>query len=77
MKKTISADKFDGIISLINEKFKDVFEKLERIENQTAKTNGTVADLVSWKSFSKGATSILSLVILPILLYLVYIHLVK
>ena len=74
MKQTISVDKFDGVVSLINEKFADIAEALERIERQTTKTNGTVADLCAWKSTSRGAISILSLVVVPVLLYLVYLH---
>jgi hypothetical protein len=74
MKHTISPDKFDGIISLIEERFKDVFEKLERIEGQTTRTNGRVTVLENWKNVSVGAIGVVSAVVVPVLLYLVYIH---
>jgi len=74
MKKTVSVDKFEGIINLLEEKFKDVFEKLERIETQTCKTNGRVTILESWKNLSAGALAVISAIVVPMLLYLIYLH---
>ena len=62
---------------VIEEKFKEIKESLERIENQTTKTNGTVASLVEWKNFSKGAITTISCFVVPIMLYLLYIHIAK
>ena len=73
-KKTVTTDRFDGVLALINEKFVDISEKLDRIEKQTMKTNGTVADLCEWRSTSKGALGVISAVVVPLLLYLVYLH---
>jgi hypothetical protein len=77
MKQTISVDKFEGVMDLIEEKFIDISEALIRIEKQTTKTNGTVADLQEWKSISKGALTIVSVVVVPVLLYLLYLHIGK
>jgi tetrahydromethanopterin S-methyltransferase subunit G len=60
---------------IIEEKFKDIKEYLERIEKQVTKTNGTVAGLVEWKNFSKGAITVISCFVVPVLLYLLYLHL--
>lgn len=46
-------------------------EQLTRIEVQVLKTNGTVANLKSWKSYITGGLTILTIVILPALGYLV------
>jgi hypothetical protein len=50
----------------------DVFESntstaLQRIEEQTKKTNGSVASLKIWRAYLTGATAVVLLVILPIL----------
>lgn len=43
--KDLIDEKFRGIASLMNAHFENVDEKLERIENQTVKTNGRVTEL--------------------------------
>lgn len=44
---------------------------LSRIETQTVKTNGSVADLKGWQSYMKGGLTILSILVVPVLLYII------
>jgi hypothetical protein len=62
---------------LIEEKFKEFKEILIRIEEQTIKTNGRVNLLEAWRNTSNGALAVISCFVIPILLYLLYIHLIK
>lgn len=55
-----------------------VTNKLESIEAQTIKTNGSVAaakleiaELKQWRSYILGGLTILSILVVPILLYVV------
>lgn len=56
----------------IDEKFTDIQASLVRIENQTTRTNGKVAELQAWQSFMKGGLAVLTILVVPILLYVVY-----
>ena len=53
----------------LDEKFETIMDKLDRIETQTIKTNGRVVSLESWKSFLQGGLAILTLLVVPIIIY--------
>lgn len=48
---------------------------LQRIEQQTLKTNGSVANLKLWRAYTTGAVAVLTVLVLPILLMLIRQHL--
>jgi hypothetical protein len=57
---------------------KEVLGTLGRIEEQTKKTNGRVSNLEerqermeSWQNFMKGGLSVLSLMVVPLLIYFI------
>ena len=50
--------------------FQEIKDQLNRIELQTVKTNGTVANLKSWKAYITGALTAITLLVLPTLGYL-------
>lgn len=56
---------------------KDVRESLERIEEQTKKTNGSVADVNRWRERANGgfavAGAFMAFVIIPILGWSLYV----
>lgn len=51
--------------------FEEITQTLERIENQTTKTNGQVASLKMWRAYMTGALAIVSffvaMVAIPVL----------
>ena len=57
----------------IKEMFGDLKTDLKRIEDQTTKTNGRVNALEKWKYISMGATSILSIIVVPILSWALWV----
>lgn len=56
----------------IDEMFQRIEKALERIEGQTAKTNGRVTKLEMWRSYIAGVVSVLVLLILPILAWAIF-----
>lgn len=60
----------------INEMFKDVQQTLDRIETQTLKTNGAVANINRWRERANGAFIasgiFMTAVILPIFAWAIY-----
>jgi uncharacterized membrane protein (DUF106 family) len=50
----------------ITEKWNDLSETLERIESQTAKTNGRVSALEKWMYVAIGGMSVISVVLVPL-----------
>lgn len=60
-----------GLRELIEEKFNRNSEAHEMILEQTTKTNGSVRELQKWRSFINGAISIMTVLVLPILFYVV------
>lgn len=73
--KRLSNDSIIAYFDRIDEKFADVMNKLGEIHEQTSKTNGRVTSLESWKNTSQGAITILSVFVVPVMLYLLYTHL--
>lgn len=57
----------------IREMFDDVKNGLDRIERQTIATNGRVTQLERWKYVGMGATSVLTLIVVPILAWALWI----
>lgn len=53
----------------IREKWHDIANDLQTIIDQTTKTNGRVTALEQWKYIGMGATSILSFLVIPILIW--------
>lgn len=54
----------------LDEKFQDIKASLDRIEEQTKKTNGSVASLKLWRAYVTGAVAVLIIIVLPVLGYL-------
>ena len=53
-------------------RFGELMKILDRIEQQTIKTNGRVSMLEQWKFIGMGATGILSLIVMPILAWALF-----
>ena len=45
-------------------------EKLDKIEEQTKKTNGNVRKLFLWRSYILGGLSDITILVIPLLLYI-------
>lgn len=60
----------DYSVRELDEKFETIMGKLDRIETQTIKTNGRVAALERWQSFLQGGLAILTLLVVPVIIYL-------
>ena len=56
----------------IDEMKEDIFRALGRIENQTTKTNGSVADIQRWKERMMGALYVTLIVVMPLLSWGLY-----
>lgn len=67
-------EKIIGLERLINERFSENNKEHSAIIAQTTKTNGKVIILQEWMNTSKGAIAILGAVILPVMFYLLYLH---
>lgn len=55
----------------IDEKFTEIRATLSRIETQTTKTNGSVANLKMWKAYLTGATAVMMFLFTAILIPLI------
>jgi hypothetical protein len=67
-------EKMKGLENLIDEKFAENKREHLAIIVQTTKTNGTVTLHDRWINRSQGTILIASSIILPIILYLLYLH---
>lgn len=52
----------------LDEKFADIKDSLNRIEEQTKKTNGSVANLKMWKAYTTGAIAVIMFLLTVVLL---------
>jgi uncharacterized membrane protein len=59
-----------GLRELFNEKFNQNSKDHELILEQTTKTNGSVRVLQQWRSFMLGGMTIISMFLIPIIIYL-------
>lgn len=53
----------------INRLFGEVKEQLNRIEEQTTKTNGNVRALQKWRAYTAGALAVIVFAVLPLVVY--------
>lgn len=61
----------DDLKKMVETNHGELRENLEEIKKQTQKTNGHVADLKQWQAFVKGGLSILTILVVPILIYII------
>jgi len=59
-----------GLRDLFNEKFDRNEEDHNKILEQTTKTNGSVRALQQWRSFIIGGMTVISMFLIPIVIYL-------
>ena len=57
----------------LREKWKDIESSLDSIIKQTTTTNGRVTALERWKYVGMGATSVLTIIVVPILAWALYV----
>ncbi len=55
----------------LNTHFDEIKSSLDRIEEQTKKTNGRVSRLEGWKMYISGALAIITILIIPVVLFMV------
>ena len=70
-------EKILGLTALIDEKFEDNKKDHESLIAQTTKTNGNVTTLQKWMATSKGAIAVITTIVVPVMLYLLYLHIGK
>lgn len=58
---------------LIVHTLKDIQENVREIKIQTQKTNGTVKELQQWRSFITGGLAVVTALIVPVFLAMVYL----
>lgn len=55
----------------LNKDIKHIKETVMRIEKQVIKTNGRVSALEMWRSYLLGACAVMTLLLVPIIIYAV------
>lgn len=57
---------------LLDEMFKVIDEKLDKIIEQTTKTNGRVTVLESWRGVITGGLTVITVVVIPVVFKVVF-----
>ena len=74
-------EKIEGLTRLVDERFEmlivDNKKDHDSLIAQTTKTNGNVTVLQKWMATSKGAIAVISATVVPVMLYLLYLHIGK
>lgn len=71
MEKLYSREVIDAKFDAVHTRFSDQDKKLDEIVSQTTRTNGSVAEIKSWQSFIKGGLAVLSIIVVPVLIYII------
>lgn len=71
MEKLYSKEVIDAKFDAVHARFTDQDKKLDTIVEQVKTTNGSVADIKSWQAFMKGGLAVLSVIVVPIVIYII------
>ena len=52
-----------------------ISQHIEKVHKQVILTNGRVGKLENWRSYMLGAMAILTLIVVPVFMFLLYSHL--
>ncbi len=66
-------EKFMNLGSKMDEKFNDQNLVLEQIREQTTRHNGRMSSIEKWQYITMGATSVITVVIVPILAWALWV----
>lgn len=76
MEKPYSKRELDVFFKTIGEQIveakEDLKAQLDRIEEQTIKTNGSVRSLKEWRAWITGGGAVVSLIVIPLFCWMLY-----
>jgi hypothetical protein len=64
-----------GVKQHMEDTIRPIYEKTDRILEQTIRTNGRVSNLEKWRSYITGAVAVLTVLVLPIIFMFLKSHL--